>query len=77
MVLYLIQDVRIDRQVNSLRKSGELTKEEIENFGADEEEPFRWKDLAKLISNPAFLFITLLCLTFYSAVFPFYILCLL
>ncbi|MCF8369899.1 MAG: MFS transporter [Bacteroidales bacterium] len=36
-----------------------------------DEEKFHLNDLVKLISNRSFLFVTLLCMTFYSAVFPF------
>ncbi len=41
--------------------------------GVDEEEdePFRIGDIGKLITDPSFLYIVLLCVTFYSAVFPF------
>ncbi|MFA8451304.1 MAG: MFS transporter [Bacteroidales bacterium] len=38
---------------------------------SDPEEVFKWKDVRKLIKNPAFIFITLLCVTFYSAFVPF------
>ncbi len=38
---------------------------------AEPDEVFRLADIAKLLSNKAFLYITLLCVTFYSAVFPF------
>jgi MFS family permease len=56
LMVYLIFDVRIDRQIQA---TGEA------------DEPFRLKDLTDLISNPSFIFIALLCVTFYSAVFPF------
>lgn len=36
-----------------------------------DEEPFRFKDVGKLLATPSYLFIALLCVTFYSAVFPF------
>lgn len=56
LLAYLVFDVKIDRQI------------EAEDA---EEEVFRLSDLVKLITNPSFLFIALLCVTFYSAVFPF------
>jgi MFS family permease len=34
-------------------------------------EKFRWIDLVTLLKNKSFLYISLLCVTFYSAVFPF------
>jgi MFS family permease len=54
---YLIFDVRLDRQ--------------MEQAGGEEDEKFRLADLGKLIKNRSFLWITLLCVAFYSAVFPF------
>ncbi len=36
-----------------------------------EEEKFNWSDLGKLFTNKSFILITLLCVIFYSAVFPF------
>ena len=56
-LIYLIFDVKLDKQ-----RAGQA---------AEEEEPFRMSDLVKLITNRSFLFIALLCVTFYSAVFPF------
>ncbi len=55
--VYMIFDVKIDRQLK-------VTK-------IEEEESFRFSDLGKLVTNPSFIYITLLCVTFYSAVFPF------
>lgn len=37
-----------------------------------EEEPFRVRDIGKIITNRGFWYIALLCVLFYSAVFPFY-----
>jgi MFS family permease len=56
--IYLIFDVRLDRQ----HKAG---------AAGDEDEKFRFSDLVKLVTNPAFILIALLCVAFYSAVFPF------
>ncbi len=62
-IIYTFVDVRFDRQ---RRATGSAA-------GTDEEaeEPFRFSDIGKLVTDPAFLFIVLLCVTFYSAVFPF------
>ncbi len=57
-VIYLILDVKIDRQIQ-------------ESFVAGDDEKFRLSDLAKLATDRTFIFITLLCVAFYSAVFPF------
>jgi len=38
---------------------------------AEEDAPFRFADLGRLLTTPSYVYITLLCVTFYSAVFPF------
>ncbi len=55
-VFYVLIDLKLDRQ----RK-----------IDVTEEERFRIADIGKLLVNKSFIFITLLCVTFYSAVFPF------
>lgn len=55
---YLIFDVKIDKQLQ-------------EQTGGGDDEKFRISDLLKLATNKSFIFITLLCVAFYSAVFPF------
>jgi len=62
-VMYVFIDVRFERQLSTVAAA----KGEEE----EPEEPFRFSDLGKLVTNPSFLFIVLLCVTFYSAVFPF------
>lgn len=57
-LIYIMFDVKVDRQ---MKGSGNV----------EEEEPFRLSDLVKLITNRSFILIALLCVTFYSAVFPF------
>jgi MFS family permease len=57
-IFYTFFDRKLDNQM-VLDKS--ITK-------ADE---FKFKDLVDLFSNRSFIYVTLLCLTFYSAVFPF------
>jgi MFS family permease len=54
---YLIFDVRLDRQ----RKTDTI----------EPEDPFRFADLVALATNRSFVMIALLCVAFYSAVFPF------
>lgn len=58
---YLIFDVKIDKQRSDL----------AEAEGSSEEDQFRFKDLTNLITNPSFIYIALLCVAFYAAVFPF------
>ncbi|HDJ34505.1 MAG TPA: MFS transporter [Bacteroidetes bacterium] len=59
-LIYLIFDVKLDKQ------RGRTTMDET---GDDEE--FKFDDLVKLATNRSFIFIALLCVAFYSAVFPF------
>ncbi len=56
LMAYLVFDVKIDRQIEA---------------EGQEDEPFRFSDLLALITNRSFIFIALLCVAFYSAVFPF------
>ncbi len=57
-LIYIIFDVKLNNQLKEQTVEGE-------------EEKFRFSDLVKLITNRSFIFIALLCVTFYSAVFPF------
>lgn len=57
-LVYIIWDIRFDKEV----------KERMETEPAEE---FRLSDLGKLLTNRSFILIALLCVTFYSAVFPF------
>src|SRR6056297_707291 len=57
-IIYMLLDIKIDRQIR-------------ETIPHDPEDEFKWKDLKFLVTNRTFIFITLLCVTFYSAVFPF------
>lgn len=56
---YTFMDKKLDKQ------TGEA------NAGADPTEEFHVKDLGKIITNRGFLLIALLCVLFYSGVFPF------
>ena len=55
--IYIFLDYKLDRQ------------EKVDT--SDPEDEFKWSDLRFLVTNRSFIFITLLCVTFYSAVFPF------
>ncbi|MFO8236500.1 MAG: MFS transporter [Bacteroidales bacterium] len=57
-IIYMLLDIKIDRQIK-------------ETTPHDPEDEFRWSDLRFLVTNKTFIIITLLCVTFYSAVFPF------
>ncbi len=57
-LIYTVFDVRLDRQL----------KEKLQYQSADR---FSFADLMKLLTNKSFIYVTMLCVTFYSAVFPF------
>ena len=58
-IIYLIFDVKLDSQEKEI-----VNKKETE-------EKFKFSDFFKLLRNPSFVYITLLCVAFYAAVFPF------
>jgi MFS family permease len=57
-IIYIIFDVKLDKQTG-------------EAAGESEEDKFKFSDLIKLVTNRSFILIALLCVAFYSAVFPF------
>ncbi len=57
-LFYTFFDAKLDRQLASTTTESQKSK-------------FSFTDFGKLMTNPSFLYITLLCVTFYSAVFPF------
>jgi len=71
-VIYMFFDIRLDKQLKEKSKSqnnlsGDKANEKFEEY----DEEFKISDLLKLITNRSFIYITLLCVAFYSAVFPF------
>jgi len=63
-IAHLVFDTKLERDRKAIADAA------ADSEGEDEEQ-FRISDLGKLLSNPSFVFIALLCVTFYSAVFPF------
>jgi MFS family permease len=59
-LIYTIFDYAIDKQNKAARSEGSAPEEE-----------FKFSDLIALVKNRSFMFIALLCVAFYSAVFPF------
>ena len=60
-IVYCVQDKKLDKSLA-----------ETELKGNDEpEEEFKTKDLLSIMKNKAFWYIAILCVLFYSAVFPF------
>ena len=57
-LIYSFFDVKIDKQMAS-------------NTSSSAEDEFKFSDLVKLIKNNTFIYIMLLCVAFYAAVFPF------
>ncbi|PLX21078.1 MAG: oxalate:formate antiporter [Salinivirgaceae bacterium] len=57
-MIYMLLDAKLDKQINF-------------NENAQETEKFSWGDIGVILTNRAFVYIVLLCVTFYSAVFPF------
>ena len=57
-IIYMLFDIKIDKQLQQ--------KETV--FKTD---PFKLSDITKILSNRAYFYIALLCVTFYAAVFPF------
>ena len=57
-MVYMLLDIRYDKEV----------KPEIVSSGKD---GFSLSDIWNILKNPAFIYIAMLCLTFYAAVFPF------
>ncbi len=60
-IIYIFFDLKIDKQTGAK----ELR---MQSKGEDD---FKFSDLVKLATNRSFIFISLLCVAFYSAVFPF------
>jgi MFS family permease len=76
-VIYMFFDIKLDKQQKAIREEDLRHHESTSMAGgigkkaevADED--FRFSDLIKLATNKSFIYIALLCVAFYSAVFPF------
>ncbi|OQX81454.1 MAG: hypothetical protein B6D64_01915 [Bacteroidetes bacterium 4484_276] len=58
-LVYTIFDIKIDKQLSA--------KTQV----IKTDDSFSFRDLGKMLTNKSFIYVTLLCVTFYSAVFPF------
>ncbi|MBI9066492.1 MAG: MFS transporter [Salinivirgaceae bacterium] len=56
-IVYSVMDVKLDKEIDD---------------EAEAEEPFKISDIKVIITSKGFWYIAILCLLFYSAVFPFY-----
>jgi MFS family permease len=71
-VIYTVFDYRLDAQDKKLAAmKAEIEPHTAGEAKADDSEDFKFSDLIKLVQNSSFVYITLLCVAFYSAVFPF------
>ena len=71
-VIYTFLDYKIDKQDAKVAAIESDNNPETANQAkADTSEDFKFSDLVKLVKNSSFVYITLLCVAFYSAVFPF------
>ena len=71
-VIYTFFDYKIDRQDKKVADLELATNPETAaQAKVDTSEDFKFSDLTKLVQNSSFVYITLLCVAFYSAVFPF------
>ncbi|NSW46316.1 MAG: MFS transporter [Bacteroidales bacterium] len=61
-IVYVFMDVKLDKENADFNK---------ENNIVNDEEAFRISDIFKIITNKGWWYIALLCVLFYSAVFPF------
>jgi MFS family permease len=57
-LIYILLDLKLDKQIKT---------ESLH----DKEEEFRFRDFVGLITNRSFIYITVLCVAFYAAIFPF------
>jgi MFS family permease len=57
-MVYILLDMRIDKEIKPIETS-------------ESKPDFSFKDIGLILGNRAYLYIALLCVTFYSAVFPF------
>ena len=68
-IVYCVMDKKLDQSVLAAKASG--TRCDADAAGAEDDEQFHFRDLSLIFSNPGFWCICLLCLLFYSGVFPF------
>jgi len=57
-IIYILFDIKYDKEID-------------QGSETEKKEGFKLSDIGKILGNPAYMYIALLCVTFYSAVFPF------
>ncbi|PLX05527.1 MAG: hypothetical protein C0598_14375 [Marinilabiliales bacterium] len=58
-IIYIMFDLKYDKEAD------------LAGVVKEKQERFKLSDIGKILSNPAYIYIAAICLTFYSAVFPF------
>jgi predicted MFS family arabinose efflux permease len=61
-IIYIFQDKKLD---------AEIAAEKLKNNDTSVEEAFKIKDIWQIVTNKGFWYIAILCVLFYSSVFPF------
>lgn len=69
--VYTIMDKKLDASSNAVAAQEAARAEAAGETADEEDEGFHFADLKFIFTNPGFWLITLLCLLFYSGVFPF------
>lgn len=67
-LVYVVMDKKLDRSIEEAKGEPSQSASSVEEA---EDEKFHFRDLGLIFSNPGFWCICLLCLLFYSGVFPF------
>ena len=68
---YCTMDRRLDTETQNLDAQQDVETQNLASPVAEEDEQFHFSDMKLTIKNPGFWLITLLCLFYYSALYPF------
>lgn len=70
-MVYRVMDVKVDKCIVKEKELAKAAGEASEEQASESDDQFKLSDLKLIFSNKGFWLITLLCLMFYSGVFPF------
>ncbi len=70
-MVYRVMDVKVDKCIVKEKEFAKAAGEASEEQASEGDDQFKLSDLKLIFSNKGFWLITLLCLMFYSGVFPF------
>ena len=68
---YCTMDRRLDTETQNLDAQQDVETQNLASPAAEDDEQFHFSDMKLTIKNPGFWLITLLCLFYYSALYPF------